>query len=80
MTVCEALEYIRPTIFAKGGDRFPEENSIPEVGVCKQFDIKIVYGVGGYDKVNSSSHIVDVAFDKYCASNMRRYGCGILVE
>lgn len=76
MTVCEALEAIRPSIFAKGGDRSPEENGIPEVSTCKRLGIKIVYGVGGYNKMNSSSHIIESAFAQFCARQKRITGCG----
>ena len=53
-TVCKTLEYLRPNIFAKGGDRFSTE--IPESGVCNKLAIKIVDGLG--DKVQSSSSLL----------------------
>lgn len=46
-------------VFAKGGDRVP--GNVPEEDVCKELGIEIVYGVGGYDKYNSSSDIVENA-------------------
>jgi len=47
-------------IFAKGGDR-KNTASMPEseLIVCQKFGIEIVYGVGGFDKKNSSSAILD---------------------
>lgn len=54
MTVIEALKVIRPKIFCKGGDRTGPEN-IPEWEICKTLEIKIVTGVGGTDKPQSSS-------------------------
>ncbi len=67
--VCDVLEYISKTnnemekprklIFAKGGDRRPDGVPIPEVEVCERCGIEIVYGVGGNDKPNSSSWIID---------------------
>jgi cytidyltransferase-like protein len=42
-------------IFMKGGDRSPLGKPIPEVNVCRELGIQIMYGVGGYDKPNSSS-------------------------
>jgi D-beta-D-heptose 7-phosphate kinase/D-beta-D-heptose 1-phosphate adenosyltransferase len=56
-SVCRTLRVVRPDIFAKGGDR--TKDNIPEVDVCKELDIKIVDGVGGYDKPQSSSWLVD---------------------
>ena len=64
--VCEVIEFINKMkmddetfTFAKGGDRRPDGDPIPEVEVCKQLGIDIVYGVGGTDKPNSSSWIID---------------------
>ena len=57
--VCEALIEINPDIFAKGGDRRPDGDPIPEEELCGQLGIKVVYGVGGNDKPNSSSWVVD---------------------
>ena len=53
MTVCKALEWLRPHIFAKGGDRV-DERTIPEWKVCEAHDIKVVSGIG-LDKEWSSS-------------------------
>lgn len=46
-------------IFAKGGDR-SDSSKMPEreLEVCKEYDIEVVYGVGGFDKKNSSSEIL----------------------
>jgi len=57
MTVAKALEEIKPDIFAKGGDRKPENMPKKEIEVCNRLGIKIVYGVGGR-KVQSSSKLV----------------------
>ena len=45
-TVAKTLEWIKPDIFAKGGDR--DKSSMPknEVDVCKQIGCQIFYGVG----------------------------------
>lgn len=53
------LRFILPDIFAKGGDRRPDGVGIPSVeeNVCKELGIEIVYGVGGYDKPDSSSWV-----------------------
>lgn len=43
-------------IFANGGDRSTPE-VVPETEVCKEFNIKMVYGVGGNHKADSSTRI-----------------------
>jgi len=55
-TVAETLMMIRPEIFAKGGDRTP--NNIPqnEIGICNEIGCKIVYGIG--EKIASSQELI----------------------
>lgn len=43
-------------IFANGGDR-DSEKAIPETEVCKTHNIKMVFGVGGNEKADSSTRI-----------------------
>lgn len=43
-------------IFANGGDR-DSEKAIPETDVCVNNNIKMIFGVGGNNKPNSSSNI-----------------------
>jgi len=43
-------------IFANGGDRSSPE-VVPERGVCEEFGIEMVYGVGGEHKADSSTRI-----------------------
>lgn len=45
-TVTETLRMIKPDIFAKGGDRTPDNMPKKEVDVCKEIGCEIVYGVG----------------------------------
>ena len=52
-TQCESLKYLKPDIFAKGGDR--TNNEIPESKTCKEFNIKIIDGLG--QKIRSSSKL-----------------------
>ena len=52
-TQCKSLEYLKPNIFAKGGDRMSDE--IPESNVCHQLGIQIIDGLG--EKIRSSSDI-----------------------
>ena len=42
--------------FYNGGDR-QNADQIPEAVPCKEFGIDIVFGVGGNEKINSSTHI-----------------------
>ena len=55
-TVCETLRFVRPNIFANGGDR-KAMSDIPEADVCQELGIHMVFNVGG-DKVQSSSTLV----------------------
>tara|TARA_B100001540_G_scaffold297465_1_gene300132 strand:- start:48 stop:455 length:408 start_codon:yes stop_codon:yes gene_type:complete len=52
-TQCKSLEYLKPNIFAKGGDRL--SNEIPESKTCHELGIEIIDGLG--DKIRSSSDI-----------------------
>ncbi len=61
MSVCEELRKIRPHIFANGGDRKPDWDPVPEVAVCEELNIEIVYNVGHGGKVQSSSDLVKKA-------------------
>jgi len=49
----ETLRVYKPDIWAKGGDRTPDNMLQSEIDVCKEIGCEIVYGVG--DKLNSSS-------------------------
>ena len=55
-SVCKTLELIKPDIFANGGDRNTEAD-IPESEVCKRIGCRMVFGVGGNYKANSSSEL-----------------------
>lgn len=55
-TVCEALRRLQPTYFANGGDR--KTNNTPEMDVCSELGIKLIWGVGG-GKIQSSSTLVN---------------------
>ena len=52
-TVCKSLEYIKPDIFANGGDRSLKE--IPETKVMNKHNILMVDGLG--EKIRSSSRL-----------------------
>lgn len=53
----DSIRKYKPDIFAKGGDTWDAEN-LPEADVCKELGIKVVFGVGGVNKVQSSSQLI----------------------
>lgn len=55
MSVSRELEALRPDIFANGGDR--KKHNTPEKYTCEEYDIKMVYNIGG-KKVQSSSELL----------------------
>ena len=59
-TVCESLEHLKESInldyFANGGDR--KQNNTPEMKVCKDLHIEMIWNCGG-DKIQSSSELVE---------------------
>lgn len=57
ITVCRALEAVRPHIFVNGGDR-KENVPVPEYEVCQRLGIQMVFNVGSGGKVRSSSELV----------------------
>lgn len=58
--VCEALEKIKPNVFANGGDRRNEED-IPESKICEEAGIEMIFNIGG-DKVQSSSKLLNLYY------------------
>lgn len=56
-TVCEALKRHRPDAFANGGDRKTENT--PEMDVCEELGIQMMWAIGGSNKPQSSSWLVD---------------------
>jgi len=56
-TVCEALKRHKPDAFANGGDR--KTKNTPEMDVCEELEIQMMWAVGGNDKPQSSSWLVD---------------------
>ncbi len=55
-TQCKSLEFLKPNIFANGGDRNNDE--IPESNICKKINIQIVDGLG--EKIRSSSNFTGI--------------------
>ena len=56
-TVCEALRRHKPDAFANGGDR--KTQNTPEMDVCEELGIQMMWAVGGNDKPQSSSWLVN---------------------
>jgi cytidyltransferase-like protein len=53
-TVCDSLRKHKPDYFANGGDRTMDNT--PEMRVCEELGIKMLWGVGG-GKIQSSSEL-----------------------
>jgi len=62
-TICKTLEFIKPDIFAKGGDSTLDNIPDTEKEVCERLGIKMVLGVGG-GKVQSSSWLINKYMNK----------------
>jgi len=56
-TVCNAIRTHKPDFFANGGDR--KKHNTPEQSVCDEIGVKMLWGIGGNDKANSSSVLVE---------------------
>ena len=54
-TVCAALRRFKPDYFANGGDRY--DTNTPEMAVCEELGIQMLWNVGG-GKIQSSSDLV----------------------
>ena len=55
-SVSQALEKLRPDIFANGGDR--TKKNIPEVEICDKIGCRMVFNVGKGGKIQSSSWLL----------------------
>ncbi len=56
-TCSETLRKVKPQIFAKGGDRTPDNMPQDEIDVCREIGCRIVYNVG-IPKTTSSQELV----------------------
>ena len=56
-SVCKSLRLCKPHIFANGGER--GDRNTPEMDVCRELDIQMIWGMGGNDKPQSSSWLVE---------------------
>lgn len=59
ITIAESIRYLKADILAKGGDR-QNDSCMPksELDACKEVGCEIKYGIGGFDKKNSSSALI----------------------
>ena len=64
ISICNELRELKPHIFANGGDRKPSGDPVPEVAVCRELGIKMLYNVGRGGKVQSSSWLLKGYKDK----------------
>ena len=55
-TVCKAIRRLKPTYFANGGDR--GRSNTPEQDVCDELGVELLWGIGGEEKLQSSSDLV----------------------
>ena len=56
-TASQAIKVHRPDAFANGGDR--KKKNTPEMDLCDKLGIQMLWGIGGKDKPQSSSWLVD---------------------
>lgn len=54
-TACDAIKKERPTMFGNGGDR--TSSNTPEVSLCQDAGIRLVWNLGG-SKIRSSSSLI----------------------
>jgi cytidyltransferase-like protein len=58
-TVCSAIRRHKPTYFANGGDR--SKDNTPEVLLCKELGVELLWAIGGDKKIASSSELTKKA-------------------
>ena len=61
-TACDAIRKFRPDAFANGGDR--KKDNTPEMELCDELGIQMLWGIGGKDKPQSSSWLVNKMMEK----------------
>ncbi|MBU1173084.1 MAG: adenylyltransferase/cytidyltransferase family protein [Proteobacteria bacterium] len=62
----ESLRELKPDIYAKGGDRTPENMLQVEIDVCEEIGCELIYGVGAL--LNSSSEMFRNAVKQFLDS------------
>jgi|TARA_R100000081_G_C4756107_1_gene137176 D-beta-D-heptose 7-phosphate kinase/D-beta-D-heptose 1-phosphate adenosyltransferase len=61
-TACDAIRKFRPAAFANGGDR--KKENTPEMELCDELGVQMLWGIGGKDKPQSSSWLVNNLMEK----------------
>ena len=61
-TACDAILRSKPYAFANGGDR--KKENTPEMTLCNEMGVKLLWGIGGDNKPQSSSWLVNKAIEK----------------
>jgi cytidyltransferase-like protein len=56
-TACDAIRKFKPDAFANGGDR--KKENTPEMDLCDELNTQMLWGIGGKDKPQSSSWLVE---------------------
>ena len=56
-TACDAIRKFQPDAFANGGDR--KKENTPEMDLCDELGVQMLWGIGGKDKPQSSSWLVN---------------------
>lgn len=56
-TACDAIRKFKPDAFANGGDR--KKENTPEMDLCDELGTQMLWGIGGKDKPQSSSWLVE---------------------
>lgn len=54
----KVIQKLKPKYFAKGGDRNSAEN-VAEFDTCEKIGCEVVFGVGGTEKTQSSSQLIE---------------------
>lgn len=61
-TAIDAIKTWKPAYFANGGDR--TEKNVPEQEICDDLGVEMLWGIGGEDKPQSSSWLVNNAMEQ----------------
>lgn len=73
-TIDDAIHYFQPHFMCKGGDRSaPEFMPQCELNAADDVGCVVLYGIGGTDKVNSSSQIIAKAVEHYHTELCREF-------
>ena len=62
-TACDAIVSMKPDAFANGGDR--KKDNTPEMEMCDELGIQMLWGIGGDYKRNSSSDLAKNLIENY---------------